>query len=503
MLALKAAAGPDSVLVRSVDSRGRGMVHVSGRSRYQVELVAPALDELVACDHAVRVIDAFVETLDLRALGFARVEAEAIGRPPYAPGDLLKLYVYGYMNQMRSSRRLEREAGRNLEVLWLINRVRPSFKTIADFRKDHAEAIVETCRSFVQFCRKQSLMAGEVAAIDGTKVAAVASGKRVETPKTLDDRLAALDRKINEHLQAMDEADRLADRQEEAGPCQRDAVAKALEALEAQRAIVRRRAREMAEQGLKQRIEGESEARLMRTAREGRQVAYNAQIAVDDAHKLIVAFDLTNACNDQRQLLPMAEKAKEALGVETLTVVADVGYSNGEQAGRCAEAGITAIAPRPETVNPNGATFFTRDAFAYDAAADAYRCPAGQTLTRGRVSRTEQKKEYWTKACADCPLKPQCTSANRRSIVRSFHEDARQAMHERAADPKWMRLRRSVVEHPFGTMKWMMGRPRFLVRGLEKAGGEWALTVLGYNLRRTIQILGPNRMIEALKAAPA
>jgi transposase len=476
------------------------MAHVRGQSRYQVELVAPALDDLVRRDHPVRVIDAFVDTLYLRDLGFARVEAEATGRPPYAPGDLLRLYIYGYMNQMRSSRRLEREAARNLEVMWLIDRVQPSFKTIADFRKDHAEAIVKTCRAFVLFCRRQSLMAGETVAIDGTKVAAVASFKQVITPRKLADRLAAVERKIKDHLQAMDEADR----QEEAGPADRVDVMKALEALKAQRATIERQARELAEQGLKQRVEGEREARLMRTAREGRQVAYNAQIAVDGAHKLIAAFDLTNECNDERQLLPMARQARQALDVETLTVVADTGYSNGEQASQCAEAGITAIAPRPEMVNPKGEQFFTRDAFAYDAAADAYRCPAGQTLTCGRVSQTEQKKEYWSKACPDCPLKAQCTPANRRSIVRSFHEDARQAMHARAAaDPKWMRLRRCVAEHPFGTTKWMMGRPRFLVRGLKKAGSEWALAVLGYNIKRTIEILGPNRLIEALNACPA
>ena len=200
------------------------MAHVAGRSRYQVELVGPALDDLVGSDHPVRVIDAFVETLDLRALGFARVEAEATGRPPYAPGDLLKLYIYGYMNQMRSSRRLEREAARNLEAMWLINRVRPSFKTIADFRKDHADAIVRTCRAFVLFCRGQSLMAGEAVAIDGTKVAAVASFKKVITPRKLAERLAAVERKIKAHLAAMDEADR----REEAEPADRVDVAKAL-----------------------------------------------------------------------------------------------------------------------------------------------------------------------------------------------------------------------------------------------------------------------------------
>ncbi len=358
----------------------------------------------------------------------------------------------------------------------------------------------KTCRAFVLFCRKQSLIVGEVVAIDGTKIAAAASLNKVITPKTLAERLAAVERKIKQHLEAMDEADR----QEEAEPADRVDVAAALEALRAQRTTMERQARELAEQGLKQRVEGEREARLMRTALHGRQVAYNAQIAVDGDHKLIAAFDLTNECNDERQLLPMAQQAKQALGVEAPTVVADVGYSNGEQASQCVEAGITPIAPRPETVNPEGKQFFTRDAFVYDAQADAYHCPAGQTLTCGKVSRTEQKKEYWTKGCADCSLKTQCTAADRRTIVRSFHEDARQAMHDRAASaPRWMRLRRCLAEHPFGTMKWMMGHPRFLVRGLKKARSEWALGVLGYNIKRTIQILGPDRLIEALKACPA
>jgi transposase len=220
------------------------MAHVAGQSRYQVELIAPALDDLVRSDHPVRVIDAFVETLDLRALGFARVDAEATGRPPYAPGDLLKLYIYGYMNQMRSSRRLEREAGRNLEVMWLIDRVQPSFKTIADFRKDHADAIVETCRAFVVFCRRQSLMAGETVAIDGTKIAAVASRKQVFTPQRIAKMNEAIERKIAEHLAAMDEADG----QEPAAPIAAPNVAAAVAALKAQQAKLQERAQERAQE---------------------------------------------------------------------------------------------------------------------------------------------------------------------------------------------------------------------------------------------------------------
>jgi transposase len=477
------------------------MTHVAGQSRYQSTLFPEVPDDLVPGDHSVRLIDAFVDTLDLAQLGFSKVEAEATGRPPYAPGDLVKLYVYGYMNQVRSSRRLEREAWRNLEVLWLINRVMPSYKTIADFRKDHAGAIVGVCRAFIQFCRGQALFGGELLAIDGTKIEAVASRKKVITPKRLAEQIAAIDRKIGEHLKAMDETDR----EEEETPTARVDVKAALEDLRTRREDIRRQAAAMAEQGLKQHVLGEAEAKLMRTAKHGHQVAYNAQIAVDAEHNLIAAFDLTNEGNDQRLLYPMAEQGKEALAAESLTVVADTGYSNGEHGERCAEAKITANVPRAQTANKEGEQYFNRDCFAYDAASDSYRCPAGQRLGLGRVSHTEEKKEYWNaKACRGCALKAKCTKAGKRTIVRGFHEDAREAMHRRASsDPKWMTLRKSLVEHPFATMKWMLGYPRFLVRGLIKAKAELALAVLGYNLKRVINQLGVQRLLLALRAAPA
>ena len=477
------------------------MAHISGQSRYQATLFPEVADDFVPQDHPVRVIDAFVDSLDLAQLGFSKVAAEATGRPPYAPDHLLKLYIYGVQNQVRSSRKLQREAERNVEVLWLIDRVKPSYKTIADFRKDHAKAIVGACRAFTQFCRGQALIAGEVVAVDGTKVQAVASRKKVVTPKALDKQIAAIERQIAEHLKAMDEADA----QEEQEPAERLDVKAALLALEEQRARIQRQAEAMAKEGLSQRVIGEEEARLMRTAHHGPQAAYNAQIAVDAKHDLIVAFDLTSDGNDQRQLYPMAVQAKEALGAAELTVIADTGYSNGEHGERCEAAQITAIAPRPETVNPKGEALFSRDAFAYEAGNDSYRCPAGQTLALHRVSQSEQKKEYWNaKACRDCPLKPQCTKADKRSIVRSFYEGAREAMHQRArSDPAWMRLRMSLVEHPFGTMKAMMGYPRFLLRGSTKAKAEFALVALGYNLKRAINILGVPAMLAALRPALA
>lgn len=476
------------------------MGHVEGDDRDQTVLFAPSLDQVIGRDDPIRVIDAFIDGLDLRALGFSKVTAEATGRPPYNPTDLLKLYVYGYQNQMRSSRRLEREAVRNLEVQWLMRRLSPSFKTIADFRRSHAEAIVGVCRAFAGFCRSQSLYGGEVLAVDGSKIEAVASRKKAITAKSLAKKAASIDRKIAEYMAAMDEADR-----EEAGsePVVGD-VEGALRALRERGTEVRQQAEQLAREGLSQLVVSEPEARLMRTARHGHQVAYNAQTAVDAKHGLIAAFDLSNEGNDHRLLYPMAELGQQALGVEAVSVVADTGYSNGKQGELCEDAKITAIVPRPETVNPKGKEYFSRDAFRYDAASDSWECPAGETLSCFQVSQNEEQKKYSTDACPACPLKAQCTKADRRVVVRSFHEDAREAMHRRAmADPTWMKQRRELVEHPFGVMKWLMGVPRFLVGGLRKAKAELALTVLAFNMKRVTNILGVPALLQALHAARA
>jgi transposase len=475
------------------------MAHLTGQSRYQSTLFPEVLDEVVGRDDPVRVIDAFVEGLDLEELGFSKVAAEETGRPPYAPGDLLKLYIYGYLHRIRASRRLEAETHRNVQVMWLINRLTPAFKTIADFRKDHAEAIVGVCRAFIRFCREQSLFGAELLAIDGTKIAAVASRKQVMTPKRIEQMNAAIDRKIADYLASMDEADR-----EEPGSAGKPAdVAAAIAALEAQKERLQGQARDLAARGLKQKVMTEPEAKLMRTPH-GHAVAYNAQTAVDAKHKLIVAFDLSNEGNDYRQLYPMAAQAKEAVGADAVTVVADTGYSNGEHGALCEQDGITAVVPRAETVNPNGKQYFSRDRFSYDRESDIWRCPAGATLSLFKTSHTQKKKEYTSRACTTCALKPQCTKAARRVIVRDFYEDAREAMHRRAsADPIWMKLRRETAEHPFGTMKWLMAHPRFLIKGLIKAKAELALGVLSYNLKRVINILGVPALLQALEPSTA
>ncbi len=437
--------------------------------------------------------------LDLEDLGFSKVTAEETGRPPYEPGDLLKLYIYGYLHRVRASRRLEAETRRNVQVMWLLNRLTPAFKTIADFRKDHAEAIVGVCRAFIRFCREQSLFGAELLAIDGTKIAAVASRKQVMTPQGIEKMNAAIDRKIAEYLASMDEADR-----QEPGSAGKGAdVAAAIEALKAQKERLQGQAQDLAARGLKQLVMTEREAKLMRTP-QGHAVAYNAQTAVDAKHKLIVAFDLTNEGNDYWQLHPMAVQGKDAVGADKVTAVADTGYSNGEHGALCERDGITAIVPRAETVNPNGPQYFSRDRFSYDRESDSWRCPAGATLSLFKTSHTQKKKEYTSRACGTCALKPQCTKAARRVIVRDFYEDARQAMHRRAStDPIWMKHRRETAEHPFGTMKWLMAHPRFLVRGLRKATAELALGVLNYNLKRVINILGVPALLQALEPSTA
>jgi hypothetical protein len=279
-------------------------------------------------------------------------------------------------------------------------------------------------------------------------------------------------------------------------------VAAAIEALKAQKEHLQGQAQDLAARGLKQLVMTEPEARLMRTPH-GHQVAYNAQTAVDAEHKLIVAFDLTNEGNDLQQLHPMAVQGKAAVGAGEVTVVADTGYSNGEHGVQCEQDGITAIVPRPETVNPKGSEYFSRDRFSYDRETDSWRCPAGKTLSLYKTSRTKQKKEYTSRACGTCPLKAQCTDTAQRVIVRHFYEDAREAMHQRAlADPIWMKHRRELAEHPFGTMKWLMAGPRFLVRGLKKAKAELALGILTYNLKRVTNILGVPALLDALAPSP-
>ena len=482
----------------------RGIVfmgYVKGEAPGQSSLFPPSLDELVPDDHPVRVVEAFVGALDLGELGFERAEAGVMGRPAYDPADLLKLYLYGYLNRVRSSRRLERECRRNVEVMWLLGKLAPDFKTIADFRRRNSQAFVQVCRAFVRFCAKAKLLGGELVAIDGSKFQAASSKRGVVTSRALAEESRRLDARIAQYLKSLDEADR----EEREEPIDREAVAAALDELRARKADTDTAAKLLDELGETQHVTGEPEARLMRTA-QGQAIAYNVQSAVDAKHGLIVHHEVTNAGTDNAQLEPTANAAQNTLGGGPLSVVADAGYSNGTQFEACEQAGITPFVPLNRAPLHAGGEFFGTARFQYDASSDAYRCPAGKILMLKQVNRSQMCRIYAARAddCASCTFKGRCTGAKQRFIQRHWHEAAFERMQRRLAQaPQMMGLRRSLAEHPFAQIKYgVMGdRGRLLLRGLQGARTEMALAVLARNLKRVMAILGTRNIVKRLASA--
>lgn len=462
------------------------MGFVEGEDRGQLSLLPARLDDYVEGGSIVRVIDRFVAGLDLRALGLVRSVPAATGRPPYDPRDLLKIYVWGYLNEVRSSRKLERECGRNVEVMWLVGKLAPDFKTIADFRRDNAAGIVGASRALVAFCRAQGLL-GRVVAVDGSKFRAAASARRIIGAKKLDKGEARIEGKIEDYLAELDAAD-AAEAGQEQVMADAARVAAALAALDAQKAALARQRAALAASGGKTLVEGEPEARALKL--QGRMVpAYNVQTATDAASGVIVHHDVVSDAGDNRQLEPMAKAAQAALGGGAITTIADAGYSNGTQAAACEAAGIEPCAPANRSANPHG-DFFPRADFRYEAADDVYVCPAGQRLKRVGRSARDQLYLYRTTACRTCLLKARCTKGKRRTVTRHFHEDALERMNARVeADPGLMRLRGCIAEPPFGTIKRKMGNGRFLLRGLAKVAGEIALCVLAFNFHRLVNRL--------------
>jgi transposase len=435
------------------------MGFVQGEGRTQGSLFPVTLEELIPDDHVCRVIDAFVERLDMAELGFERAEAAETGRPGYDPRDLLKLYLYGYLQQIRSSRRLEGECRRNVELMWLLGRLTPDHKTIAEFRRMHREAVAEAGGELIQFARQVGLVRGEWVAIDGSKFRAVSSARSVREREA-----------VKRYLEELESADA----QEEVVIDPR-AVASALEKL---------------------RQHPEAEARFMRTPN-GKAPAYNVQTAVDAEHALIVVEQVTDQATDNRSLQPMAEAAQAAVGEPTLNVVADAGYSNGEQAEACEAKGIVPHVPANRSVNNQGdGTLFDRKEFSYQPESDTFRCPAGETLTRKQLSRKDRAVYYagQPEVCGACALKSRCTVGAQRFVSRHLHEAALQRMQQRAT-PEVMRLRRSTVEHPFATLNYrIVGHPRFLLRGLNGARTELSLAVMVYNLKRMMKVLGASQL---------
>jgi transposase len=474
---------------------------VEGEDRRQGVLLPEFLDDYVSEENPVRVIDAFVEALDLGALGFEGVVPEATGRPGYHPGLLLKIYVYGYLNQVASSRRLEREAQRNVELMWLTGRLAPDFKTIADFRKDNGPAIRATCRRFVDLCRRFELFTHALAAIDGSKFKAVNARDKNYTRAKLKKRMDQVEASIARYMAAMETADRQEGELAQAKSGRlKDKIAQLREQMAAFKAL-----EPVLEAAPDQQLSlTDPDARSMATSGRGTGVVgYNVQTAVDAEHHLIVAHEVTNVGNDRAQLARMAGEAKTAMGAETLEVLADRGYFSGQEVLACEPLGVTPLVPKPLTSGAKARGRFGKQDFVYRPDEDVYRCPAGETLIR-RFTALEDGMNihiYWTSNCAGCPLKDKCTSGKERRIRRWEHEGVIDAMQERLdRKPDAMRIRRATVEHPFGTLKAWMGATHFKTRTLDKVRTEMSLHVLAYNLKRVIAILGPLQLVAAIRA---
>lgn len=477
--------------------------HKRGLSRTQTALLPPSIDDYVGANSVVRLIDAYVGTLKLAALGFAKSVPARTGRPAYAPDSLLGLYLYGYWNRTRSSRRLEVECQRNLEVMWLMGQLAPDHKTIADFRRVNGAALRAVCAQFVQFLREAALVGGEapVVAVDGSKFKACAARKSVVDAEQAAKQRTKIEKRIADYLEELDEADRQEEGQAQATPEQIQAAIERLrkqdEKLEQAQAQLAAQAAESkggtARVGLT-----DPDAVLVNQKGGGTLVGYNVQQVVDTQHHLIVAHEVTSLANDHTSLAPMAIEAQAVLGATSLTALADCGYMNGKQSQACEDRGITPVVPMPQRSYTRQGDCYPKTRFAYDEASDTYRCPAGEILKRHKQRPSQQSNYYSTPACAGCALKAKCTTSNRRSIARSWFAAAAERAHARAkGDPRHMRLRGASAEHPFGNLKAMMPGG-FLLRTLVKVKAEMALAVLTYNLKRALNILGIKNLIAQL-----
>jgi len=468
---------------------------IKGEDRNQATMFPERLDDYVGEDHAVRVIDVFIDDLDVSGLGF-KADPAATGRPGYHPKMMLKLYVYGYLNRVQSSRRLEVEAQRNIELMWLTGRLAPDFKTIADFRKDNGEAIRLVCREFVMLCKKLNLLSDKLVAIDGSKFKAVNSRDRNFTRAKMKRRLEAVESAIERYLTRLDEADRTEPPVDDAKTVQ-NKVAKLREEM----ARLKKLEVRMLEAPDKQLSLTDPDARSMNSRGSG-VVGYNVQSAVDSKHHLIVAHQVSNVGSDRRQLSPMAREAKSVLGTKKLKVVADKGYYNGEEIRSCEQSGIVAYVAKPRT-SPNKARGqFDRSAFKYIRDDDEYECPAEERLTfrSERKEGGKQIRRYWTSACSSCAIKAQCTTGKERRVGRWEHEAVLERAEKRLRRrPEVMLARRSLVEHPFGTLKSWTSSAHLLTKTLPRVNTEMSLQVLAYNMKRAISLLGTQKIVATIR----
>ena len=475
---------------------------VEGTDRGQSTLLPECLEDWICEDNPVRVIDVFVNGLDLDELRFSGVDPEATGRPSYHPSVLLKLYIYGYLNRVQSSRRLEREAGRNVEVMWLTGRLVPDHKTIADFRKDNGPAIRKVCAQFVAVCREIGLLTKASVAIDGSKFKAVNNRDKNFTRAKMERRLAQIEASVARYLSQLDTADLQEPSEALAAKTAhlKEKLAKLATEIQRLKAIEK----EMLASPDQQISMTDPDSRSMATSGRGSGVVgYNVQVAVDTEHHLIVTHEVTNTGSDRSQLANVASQAKDVLGADHLDVVADRGYFNSTEILACEQADITVTLPKPMTSGAKSDGRFGKQDFVYLLTEDVYRCPAGEKLTYRYTNEEDGKtlRRYWTTACPRCPLKSQCTKGAERRITRWEHEHVLEAVQQRLDEnPQAMRQRRETVEHPFGTLKMRMGATHFLMKRLPKVATEMAMHVLAYNLTRVMNIIGVQPLLAAMRA---
>jgi len=477
------------------------MAYKKGDSRDQRVLFPDSIDEYVDADNPVRFIDAFIDHLDLKKLNFKYADPKETGRPPYNPGDLLKLYIYCYLNRVRSSRKLEKETHRNVEVMWLIRRLKPDFKTIADFRKDNRTSFKKVFREFNLLCRKLDLFGNELMAIDGSKFKASNNKSKNYSDRLLNKKLKEIDDKIDKFFQKMDEMDKA------------EGHIPRLTVDDLHEKISELKDRKEYYKNISNKLKRSGESQISLTDPDSRAfpkkfkvgVGYNAQVAVDDKNHLIVEQDVTNAVTDIDQLSDIAIKAKNSLSLDKVKVVADAGYCNAKEVKACDDAGIEAYIPRIHTSINKNRGLYTKEMFKYDSENDCYICPAGKKLTyrfRSSEKKRDKKREviyYISSDCRKCLKKPYCTKAKARRITRCPEEHSIDEMNKRMAkNLEIMNKRKQIVEHVFGTIKFWNEQDHFLMRGLEKVKAEFSLSALSYNITRTINVVGLNRLIEAL-----
>lgn len=473
------------------------MAYIEGENRNQITLFPECMDDYVAEDNIVRVIDKYVNNLDMEKLGFQRATPNRIGAPSYDPRDLLKLYIYSYLNKLRSSRTMEREAHRNIELIWLINKLKPDFKTIADFRKDNKEALKNLFNEFLLLCQKCNLIGNKFVAIDGSYFKAVNAQNRHFTKNKVDKRLKEIEKTTEEYLDTLDKMDKVEDKTKN-GPTTQELLKK-LDDLKREKLKLSKIKEDIQATGKDQLCTTDPDSCVMRQG-----VGYNVQIAVDKENSLIVAYEVTDSPVDNNELSNMAKKAKEALNTESLEVVADTGYYNHLEIKECVDNQITPYVSEPlKTGNPEINTFFSKSNFTYDKTNDYYICPCSYIMECKEISKDKKggyKKLYNCNNVLNCPMKAKCTTSKvGRYIYRWEHEDIIDEMKERMLkDKEKAKKRKSIVEHPFGTIKRAMDQGYFLMKGKPKVNAEFATTSFTYNLKRVYNILGMQKLMEAI-----